>query len=111
MAYRRFMDSSGTTWRVWDVTPLRLNRRLAIRRIRVIRIRHPERRVLPERRLDMRRSRLYFPPSEKGWLCFESEVARLRLRPIPPGWVLEPDEGLEELCRRAAVPDNGSADG
>lgn len=102
MAYRRFTDSSGITWRVWDVTPLRINRRLAIRRIKVIRIYHPERRVLPDRRLDMRRSRLYFPPSETGWLCFESAVGRHRLRPIPPGWVLEPDDELEDLCRLAA---------
>lgn len=102
MAYRRFTDSDGITWRVWDVTPLHINRRFAIRRIKVIKIHHPERRLLPDRRVDMRRSRLYFPPSETGWLCFESEVARHRLRPIPPGWVLEPDEELEELCRRAS---------
>lgn len=103
MAYRRFIDSSGVLWRVWDVVPTTVDRRLAVRRIRVVKIFHPERRVHPERRLDMLRSRLYHPPGEPGWLCFESEHARRRLTPIPDGWAYLPDDALESLCALAAL--------
>ena len=101
MPYRRFTDSAGTQWRVWDVAPRRIDRRLAMRRIQVVKIHFPERRALPDRRLDMRRSRLYFPSTETGWLTFESPTAKRRLRPVPPDWALMDDERLEELCRRA----------
>lgn len=97
MSYRSFVDSDGTRWRVWDVVPTLVDRRYAIRRIRVAKIAHPERRVLPTRRLNMARSWLYFPPTEKGWLCFESRTRRLRLRPIPENWLLRTDEQLERL--------------
>lgn len=83
--------------------PSPVDRRLAIRRIRILRIAHPERRVLPDRRLDMRSSRLYFPSTEKGWLCFESETARRRLRPAPHDWAVRADEELESLCALAEV--------
>ncbi len=101
MAYRRFTDSSGQSWRVWDVAPSLIDRRFAIRRIKIAKIHFPDRRVLPERRVDMRRSRLYFPPTESGWLTFESDTSKRRLRPIPPGWAHQPDEALEELCGHA----------
>jgi hypothetical protein len=98
MSYRRFIDSLGTPWRVWEVVPNPVDRRRGIRRIQVIKIHHPERRVLPPRRVDMRRSRLYFPPAETPWLAFESADERRRLRPVPPAWWLEDDRGLERLC-------------
>lgn len=101
MSYRRFTDSTGTPWRVWEVVPTPLDRRLAARRVRMDKIHHAERRVLHDRRIDMRRSRLFFPPTEPGWLCFESGLLKLRLRPIPQGWALEDDRGLERLCRLA----------
>lgn len=103
MPYRRFTDSRGTLWRVWDVVPARVDRRLAVRRVRVQKIFHPDRRTLPTRRVDMTQARLYFPPGEAGWLCFESDGARHRLRPLPAGWLLEDDAGLERLCERAAM--------
>jgi hypothetical protein len=105
MAYRRFTDSGGTTWRVWDVLPSPIDRRFGMRRIQMVKIAFGDRRVIPDRRVDMRRSRLYFPPTETGWLTFESDTAKRRLRPIPPGWALAPDEVLEELCNRAAERD------
>lgn len=101
MSYRRFTDSRGITWRAWDVVPTPLDRRLAVRRIQITRIHHPERRVLAERRLDMRRSRVFFPPTEKAWLCFESGESRRRLSPVPPDWVTRTDSELEELCEQA----------
>ena len=101
MAYRRFTDSDGQTWRVWDVAPSLIDRRFALRRINVAKIHFPDRRALPERRVDMRRSRLYFPPTESGWLTFESDTSKRRLRPIPQGWSHASDETLEELCAQA----------
>lgn len=97
MSYRRFTDSQGTLWRVWEVVPTPLCRRRAIRRIRVIKVHFPERRVLADRRVDMRRSRLFFPPTESSWLCFEGDTERRRLKPVPERWWLEDDEGLERL--------------
>lgn len=104
MPYRRFTDSQGTTWRVWDVVPSPIDRRLAIRRIRTVRISHTERRLSGERRLDHQRSRLYFPPSERSWLCFESADVKRRLTPIPTDWVTRDDSELEALCARAEPP-------
>jgi hypothetical protein len=86
---------------VWDVVPSLIDRRVGVRRLRGARIFHADRRVLTTRRTDLLRSRLYFPPAETGWLCFESDEARLRLQPIPRGWAHDSDAGLEQLCRRA----------
>jgi len=107
MPYRRFVDSQGKRWRVWDVVPAPVDRRVAGRRLRAIRIFHNDRRMIPTRRLDLNRARLYFPPSETGWLCFESDAAKRRLRPIPAGWADDSDLSLEDLCLRAE-PDTGA---
>jgi hypothetical protein len=101
MSYRHFTDSQGRPWRVWEVVPHPVDRRRGIRRIQVLKIHHPERRVLPTRRVDMRRSRLYFPPTETPWLAFEAGDERRRLRPVPEAWWLEDERGLERLCRIA----------
>lgn len=101
MSYRRFTDSTGQPWRVWEVVPHPVDRRFGIRRIKVMKIHHPERRYLPTRRVDMRRSRLFFPPTETPWLAFESGDERRRLSPVPERWWLEDDRGLEALCARA----------
>ena len=105
MAYRYLMDADGETWRVWDVRPTLIDRRSGIRRVKVLKIKHAERRILPTRRVDMSRSQLYFPPQENGWLCFESERQRVRLRPIPDDWPILPDDQLDRLRRAAATSD------
>jgi hypothetical protein len=97
MPYRYLIDSRGIHWRVWDVRPTLIDRRGAVRRLKALTIPHAERRMLPTRRLDVPRSRLYFPPSETGWLCFESEEERIRLKPIPEDWMVLEDHTLAEL--------------
>jgi hypothetical protein len=101
MSYRRFTDSQGTAWRVWAVVPEPVDRRRALRRVQGRKIQPPERRALPARRVDLRRARLYFPPTETPWLTFESADERRRLTPIPDQWWLEDDRGLERLCAQA----------
>jgi hypothetical protein len=101
MPYRYFVNAEGVRWRVWDVVPSLVDRRIQPRRLQRVRIRHRDRRVLPTRRIDMARSWLYFPPSERGWLCFESERERVRLHPIPPDWLMMEAEDLDGLCRSA----------
>ena len=49
----------------------------------------------------MRRSRLFFPPTQQPWLCFESADTRRRLSPVPPDWVTRSDAELETMCERA----------
>ena len=83
------------------MVPAPLDRRLAARRIVVSRTYEPERRVSGDRRVDMRRSRLYFPPEESAWLCFESAETRRRLKPVPPDWMTWPESEREALCQRA----------
>jgi hypothetical protein len=100
MAYRYFVDADGQRWRVWDVKPTLIDRRCSVRRLTAVRIRHRERRVLPTRRIDLGRSRLYFPPTEQGWLCFESDRERIRVAPIPQDWLLLDDDALAGLKRR-----------
>src|SRR5687768_13205229 len=107
MPYRRFTDSQGRTWRVWDVVPSHLDRRLSLRRIKSIRISHPERRSAADRRTDAIRARLYFPPSERSWLCFESADVKRRLSPIPADWTIRDDAELEALCAEAQATEAG----
>ena len=101
MAYRRFTDSRGIRWRVWDVVPSPLDQRLAVRRIRASREHEVERRLAAERRVDLRRSRHFFSPHERAWLCFESPESRRRLTPFPDDWMLRSEAELEDLCDRA----------
>ena len=100
MSYRHFNDSQGRPWRVWEVVPSPVCRRRRVRRIHVAKIHH-DRRKRPDRRVDMRRSRLFFPETEPSWLCFEAGEDRRRLRPVPERWWLEDDAGLERLCALA----------
>jgi len=36
-----------------------------------------------------------------GWLCFESDIAKRRLTPVPPGWGRMSDIDLLGLLKRA----------
>lgn len=74
MSLREYRDPEGVLWRVWPVNPTEMT--------------GPA--VVPE---DLR----------TGWLCFESEAEKRRLRPVPPSWEGRTDHELD-ILRRAADP-------
>jgi hypothetical protein len=95
MNYRRFTDSAGRVWEAWEVDPWAVERRLA-----------EDRRHGPRDSLDRRRSdqfRLMIPSELRdGWLAFQGLTSKVRLAPIPDGWMLLSDEQLLSLVAPAA---------
>jgi len=73
---RRFMDSKGREWEVWEVGVRELPADILAR--------HHEVSGLPER-----------------WLCFESATDRRRLVTYPPRWHAMHARELEALCQAA----------
>jgi hypothetical protein len=114
MAERTFRDSTGTSWRVWEVRPggdllrsagasrrVGADRRLAPAPDPIVERRHGE-----ERRLRARPGVAAVRPGfEDGWLVFQtvapSSLTR-RLAPVPPDWEHCGAPELERHCRRAA---------
>ena len=104
MAYREFEDSSGRSWRVWDVFPSHAERRLVFDR------RTGSRNGGERRQEDAPRIAIA-PDLHNGWLCFETENERRRLIPAPERWDEASDDGLREMLDRATVaPQRRSAD-
>jgi hypothetical protein len=105
MPLRSFQAPDGTAWEVWQVTP----EGGPTSRQRVRDRRSPEPVLLyrgPERRTGERRRGRPIPARIAsdllgGWLVFESEGAKERLAPPPPGWDTCPDETLYEYLQRA----------
>ena len=60
---RKFRDSSGAEWRVWEVRPAA-----------------PDAAGGAEPVIE--------PETRDGWLCFQSGGRRRRVAPVPPGWDL-----------------------
>jgi hypothetical protein len=98
MSYRRFTDTAGTSWEAWEVHPAVIERRLSEER-RVVQRTSSDRRKNPLFRLDI--------PSElrAGWLAVEGEVKRMRVAPIPDGWMTLSDAELVGLVTRAPESD------
>lgn len=98
MNYRRFTDSDGRTWEAWEVDPWAVERRLA-----------DERRGVPRDSLERRRSdqfRLMIPSELRdGWIAFQGLTSKVRLAPIPEGWMLLSDEQLSSLVSRSTHDD------
>jgi hypothetical protein len=96
MSYRRFSDSEGRTWEAWEVHPSAVERRL-----------NTERRVTPREELDRRRQRefrLVIPRElRQGWLALQAPSEKLRVSPIPDGWMHLSDDELAALVARAAL--------
>ena len=92
MAHRDFVDSHGIRWDVWSVRPEYAERR---------RKTPPEDVPALERR---ERAEFRVPLGGQwagGWLCFESNVEKRRLAPVPDDWSDLPVEELEKLCHEA----------
>lgn len=70
---RTFRDGAGVEWTVFEV-----------------------------RRTSEETNWAYLPRGYRsGWLCFESSLGKRRLSPVPDGWKLQEEEGLERMMRRA----------
>ena len=95
MSYRRFSDAHGDSWEAWEVHPTAVERRV-----------NSERRAQPRGDADRRRQhefRLVIPGElSGGWLAVQGSTAKIRLSPIPDGWMNLSDRELAELVARAA---------
>lgn len=95
MSYRRFSDPEGGFWEAWEVHPSAVERRM-----------NADRRARPRGDEDRRRQhefRLVIPGElSSGWLAVQGSTAKVRLAPIPEGWLQMSDQELVELVARAA---------
>ena len=91
MSYRRFTDAEGVSWEAWEVHPSAVERRVNADRRSTRRERESERRRDREFRLVI--------PSElrSGWLALQGSALKIRLAPIPDGWMHLSDEELAGL--------------
>lgn len=100
MTYRRFADSAGREWEVWQVIPPAAEMRRKERRVLRDRRRAPrpssaERRT-GERRVAESSPRMQMSAGfERGWLCFATGPETRRLAPIPTGWTSADPAQLE----------------
>jgi hypothetical protein len=101
MGYRVFTDSQGTEWQAWDVVPQLTERRAEDRRTRAQTVPHADRRRSPDRRIIKGRRPVLTAGLDTGWLCFENDVEKRRLAPIPGDWMRCPREQLERYCAAA----------
>jgi hypothetical protein len=112
---RAFVDETGTEWRIWEVRPEQVlradhtgipnehrdggeRRTVTAPEPIVERRQHDEARRVQAARL----THLVAPEFVRGWLTFESDTARRRLAPVPPGWAQLSDTELAALWRHAA---------
>jgi len=101
MSYRRFTDSEGRAWEAWEVHPVAVERRMNLER-RAQSRGTDDRRQRPEFRLVIPRE------LRSGWLALQDRSARIRLTPIPDGWMHLSDEELAVLVARARESDQRS---
>lgn len=80
---RGFTDTTGVEWRVWEVVPSRA--------------------AIATSSVAQSRTSLSTTPYANGWLCFESELEKRRLAPIPPGWELVAPGDIAQLLEQAIV--------
>lgn len=92
---REFRDTSGKTWRVWDVYPSVRGKSSEAGTDDTSQLAAP----FPNRALS------------DGWLCFECGSEKRRLTPVPPDWEICGAPALERLCARAGyISHSGSQD-
>jgi hypothetical protein len=95
MPFREFVDAAGVEWSVWEVQPSLLERRSG----EVVIQADGERRGTPIRRAPVAMELRF------GWLVFESESAKRRLAPIPPGWESADEQTLRGYLHQATIRD------
>jgi len=78
MSSRSFTDPEGVAWIAWEVVPGEHGDHNGLRR------------HLPH-------------PMADGWLCFQSDLGKRRLAPIPSRWRSRSDAELWMYCRVAEV--------
>jgi len=95
MSYRRFSDVNGSSWEAWEVHPRAVERRV-----------NADRRARPRTEPDRRRNRefrLVIPVElSDGWLAVQGLSTKVRLAPIPDGWMKLSDRELAELVARSS---------
>jgi len=95
MSYRRFSDPEGGSWEAWEVHPSAVERRV-----------NADRRAQPRDESDRRGQhefRLVIPGElSSGWLAVQGSASKIRLAPIPDGWMDLSDSQLVELVAQAA---------
>ena len=91
---RRFKDSRGVRWEVWDVRPKSLERRFITPATPPEGV---ERRETPQFRVSLG------PDMARGWLIFDNGSQRRRLAPVPAHWEELSDTALAQLCEAAKV--------
>lgn len=96
MSYRRFTDGQGRTWEAWEVHPAAVERRVNSERRRLARIAAMDRRRLRDLRLVIPRE------LRNGWLALQGATGKLRIAPIPDGWMHLSDEQLARLVSRTS---------
>jgi hypothetical protein len=95
MSYRRFSDMQGGSWEAWEVHPTAVERRVNADR-------RAQARSDPDRRRN-REFRLVIPRElADGWLAVQGTATKLRLAPIPEGWMTLSDHELVELVARSS---------
>ena len=93
MSYRQFKDGEGRAWEAWEVHPSVVERRMQFER-------RTQTRPASDRR-SHREFRLVMPRElRSGWLAVQNGDAKLRLAPVPDGWMHLTDEELAELVER-----------
>lgn len=101
MPYRTFVDTTGTEWQAWDITPQLGERRSAATDRRMTSApRAADRRKFVRRVGTAKRANLRGIYAQ-GWLCFDSGQEKRRLSPIPSDWATCGDEALEAYVRSA----------
>jgi hypothetical protein len=103
MTYRRFTDMNGGAWEAWEVHPTAVERRV-----------NADRRAQPRTEPDRRRNRefrLVIPRElSDGWLAVQGAATKLRLAPIPVGWMDLSDHELVQLVARSSKPEQQASD-
>lgn len=98
MSYRTFKDDQGRAWEAWEVHPSLIERRMQFER-------RAQTRPSSDRR-SHREFRLVMPRElRSGWLAVQHGEAKLRLAPVPTGWMHLTDAELAELVERSTRSD------